>query len=297
MSKIIFIGSKSSGLNALVVLHQVLRGRLDKVITFDDRSDSRSVFQGINDYCLANDLLLEVISPSDLVDILPHSRAKIFVVGWYSLLKDVLLNAHDFFGVHYSPLPRYRGNAPVVWQIINGESAIGVTLFKFSSGMDDGECVGQVIFPLLDSDHVGSVLAKADVAAADLLRAHAQAIVDGVVNLIPQDHSQATYCSLRVPADGRIDWHWSAIRIVNFIRAQSAPYPGAFMFNESGRKIVVHHAVLDHRIIHAPVGAVFERRSDGVVIKCGDGAVKIVSAEMDGDRQLLNLFKSLKDRF
>lgn len=297
MSQVIFVGSKSSGLNALVVLHQVLRGRLDKVITFDDRLDSRSVFQEINDYCLANDLLLEVIVPSDLIDFLPHTRAKIFVVGWYTLLKDVLLNAHDFFGVHYSPLPRYRGNAPVVWQIINGEPDIGVTLFKFSGGMDDGDYVGQVMFPLLDSDHIGSVLAKADLAAADLLRVHAQAIVDGVVHLIPQDHSQATYCSLRVPVDGRIDWHWSAIKIVNFIRAQSAPYPGAFVSHESGGKVVIHHAVLDHRIIHAPIGAVFERRFDGVVIKCGDGAVKIVSAEMNGDRQLLKLFKSLKDRF
>lgn len=298
MSEVIFLGSKRSGLNALTILTEVLSGSLDRVITFDDRADTRSCFDELHSFCASRGLKIQVIAPRQLESELGATPpAKIFVVGWYSLLSNALLGMHEFFGLHYSRLPRYRGNAPVVWQIINGEPEIGVTLFKFNSGMDDGDYVGQGTFPLLESDDVETALRKADLLAGDLLRRHAQSIVDASAQLIAQDHSDATYCSLRTPGDGRIDWTWRARDIVNFVRAQTSPYPGAYVLRDSGEKIIIHRATPETRIIYAPVGAVFERRSDSVVIKCGDGAVRVVSAEMGGDDNLLRIFKSLKDRF
>lgn len=298
MSEIVFLGSKRSGLNALTILTEVLSGGVDRVITFDDRADARSCFDELHAFCASRGLTIQVITPRQLESELgAMPPAKIFVVGWYSLLSDALLGMHDFFGLHYSRLPRYRGNAPVVWQIINGEPEIGVTLFKFASGMDDGDYVGQGTFPLLESDDVASALGKADLLAGDLLRRHAPGIVDASAQLIAQDDSEATYCSLRTPEDGQIDWTWRARDIVNFVRAQTSPYPGAYVQRDSGEKIIIRQAALETRTIYAPVGGVFERRSDFVVIKCGDTAVRVLSAEMDGDSNLLRIFRSLKDRF
>jgi hypothetical protein len=69
------------------------------------------------------------------------------------------------------------------------------------------------------------------------------------------------------------------------------------VLRDSGEKIIIHRAIPETRTIFAPVGGVFERRPDFVVIKCGDSAVRVLSAEMDGDNNLLRIFKSLKDRF
>ena len=43
-----------------------------------------------------------------------------------------------------------------------------------------------------------------------------------------QDESLATYFGKRTPEDGEINWNWQKERIMNWVRAQAYPYPGAF---------------------------------------------------------------------
>ncbi|MEO8509649.1 MAG: formyltransferase family protein [Chloroflexota bacterium] len=43
--------------------------------------------------------------------------------------------------LHYGPLPRYRGVAPIAWAIMNGETATGVTLHHIDPGVDSGPLV------------------------------------------------------------------------------------------------------------------------------------------------------------
>lgn len=297
MSEFIFLGSKASGLNALRVANEVLAGRVSKVLTFDDSTDARSCLEEIKDFCFDQGLPVEVIRPKDLeIALSGFANAKVLVVGWYSILGPDLLVANEFYGLHYSPLPRYRGNAPVVWQIINAEKEIGITLFRFANGVDDGDFVGQAYFPLLDDDTISSVLQKADSLACDLLRSNLKSILDETVVLQAQDHSLATYCGMRIPEDGLINWCSGAHDIVNFVRAQSDPYPGAFTIDAEGRKIYILRAEIESREIYSPVGAVFERSADSAVIKCGDGAVRVTAAKCGEDRALLSIFKSLKTR-
>lgn len=297
MSEFIFLGSKASGLNALKVANEVLPGRVSKVLTFDDSADVRSCLEEIENFCFDQGLPFEVIRPKDLeIALNGFASAKVLVVGWYSILGPGLLAANEFYGLHYSPLPRYRGSAPVVWQIINAEKEIGITLFRFASGVDDGDFVGQAYFPLLDDDTINSVLQKADGLACDLLRSNLKSILDETVVLHEQDHSLATYCGMRIPEDGLINWYSGAHDIVNFVRAQSDPYPGAFTTDAEGRKIYILRAEIEEREIYSPVGAVFERSADSTVVKCGDGAVRVTAAKCGEDRALLSIFKSLKTR-
>ena len=41
--------------------------------------------------------------------------------------------------------------------------------------------------------------------AVGMIRRHLPAMIDGTVELVEQDHSRATYCGIRKPADGLID--------------------------------------------------------------------------------------------
>lgn len=297
MSDAIFLGSKDAGLEALKAIRASAKERLVKAITFDDRADSRSVLNEFSSYCSEKNIPLSIIEPKNLsIELKAHQGAKVFVIGWYSILQENLLSRNDFFGMHYSPLPKYRGNAPLVWQIINGESEIGLSLFKFSLGIDDGEIVAHKKFPLLNEDDISTVLAKANFYSKEILEEQVKKILNGEVTLTLQDHSKASYCSLRIPEDGKINWNLSAQEIFNFVRAQTTPYPGAFTVNSKGEKIKIIKCEIDNRTIYAPTGAIVERNLNYVTIKCGNGAIKILKAKNSNNETIRTIFPSIKER-
>lgn len=154
----------------------------------------------------------------------------IVVIGWYYMVPRALreLAPRGCVGIHGSLLPRYRGGAPLVWALINGEPEAGVSLFHLGDGVDDGDIVAQRAFPVAPGDTIREALERATAASVALVEEFVPRLLEGTAPRLPQDHSLATHFPQRSPADGRIDWSWSAERIRNFIRAQTRPYPGAF---------------------------------------------------------------------
>ncbi len=61
------------------------------------------------------------------------------VYGWNYLIPENVLNKIDFFNVHASLLPQYRGPYPVVFQLLHKEKKIGVTIHKMNRKFDSGE--------------------------------------------------------------------------------------------------------------------------------------------------------------
>lgn len=49
----------------------------------------------------------------------------------------------DLYNLHPSILPQYRNVSPVQYAIAMGESATGITLFRISTGIDNGEIISQ----------------------------------------------------------------------------------------------------------------------------------------------------------
>ena len=61
----------------------------------------------------------------------------LIVLGWYHLIPNHILNLFPAIGIHASYLPQYKGGAPLVWAIINGEEKTGITLFEFEDILSD----------------------------------------------------------------------------------------------------------------------------------------------------------------
>ena len=78
----------------------------------------------------------------------------VFCVGWTQLLhrEILLLPRLGCVGFHASPLPRYRGRAPVNWAIIHGEKETGNTMMLLDEGVDTGDVLAQRRFPIDDDD-------------------------------------------------------------------------------------------------------------------------------------------------
>lgn len=282
----LFVGSKALGLRALEVLQRAIPGQVSGVVTVDDSSDKRSVLGDFRRYSEQKGLPLTVLTrPSALKEVVLASEPQyVLVVGWYWILPPSLLEIvpGGFWGIHASLLPKYRGNAPLVWAIIRGETQTGVTLFRFDERMDTGEIAGQEVIEIVQTDTIAEVLDKAETAMVNLVSQNAKCLLAGKAQCRPQDHELAIYVSLRRPEDGKINWQQSAIDIYNFIRAQTRPYPGAFTYLPDGKKLTIWRAELFPFPYYGVPGLVAQRYGAGTVVVCGDGAIVVNECELEG---------------
>jgi len=257
-----------------------------QLVTWDESDDVRSRHADLEAACAR--LGVPFTSVRRSVDAYAAIRAGnpqvVFVAGWYRLIPDDILNAvpQGFVGAHYSPLPRYRGSAPVVWQLINGEAEIGFSLFRLGSGMDEGELAGGGLVPA-GTGYVGEVLDRLDDAALDEFVRIAPSLADGTHVFRPQPSGRPSYCSMRTPSDGHIDWASSATEIVRAIRAQSHPYPGAWSTSGETEVRMWRASVEDTADYSGVPGHVVRLIGDTAVIACG-GNGGVLIEEFDGPR-------------
>lgn len=145
------------------------------------------------------------------------------------------------FNMHGSLLPKYRGRAPINWAVLNGEIETGATLHWMVKRPDAGDIVDQEAVPIGQRDTAQDVFIKVTAAARKVLERSIDALKEGRAPRYPQDELKTSYFGGRKPEDGRIDWHASAQKISNLIRAVTHPYPGAFT-EVDGRQLFVWRA-------------------------------------------------------
>lgn len=163
----------------------------------------------------------------------------ILVMGWYYMVPKKIreLAVYGAWGIHASLLPNYAGGAPLVWAIIEGEKSTGVSLFKLSDGVDDGDIIAQAEFPIEPNDSIKEVYNKATSLSIEVLNDVFRRGIDQIEVKI-QDKSKIKVYPQRSPADGEIDWTWPVEKIRNFIRAQTKPYPGAWT-KINGKRVIL----------------------------------------------------------
>lgn len=142
------------------------------------------------------------------------------------------------FGVHASLLPRYAGGAPLVWAIIEGQKKVGVTLFQLDDGVDSGPIVSQRAIRVQRDDDIASILAQVEEQTMQLIEEKIPHLLSADSPRVPQNLAARTVYPQRKPSDGQIDASASVRKIRNFVRAQTHPYPGAFLDNDGVRTMV-----------------------------------------------------------
>jgi methionyl-tRNA formyltransferase len=225
----------------------------------------------------------------------PGADAVCLAVGWRWLIPDVtrLIVLHD------SLLPRYRGFAPVVSALINGEPRLGVTALLGAPGYDQGDILGQgeveVTYPIKISAAIDLLTPiYADLAAGLVAKVVAGEALRGS----PQDHSAATYSLWRDDDDYRIDWTASSARIRRFVDAVGAPYRGASS-HVGGKKVRILEVdpTPDVRIENRIPGKVIFVENGTPTVVCGDGLLKILHLTEDATGRSLLPLTVFRTRF
>lgn len=175
----------------------------------------------------------------------------IVVLSWSQIIPPEILAVppRGTVGVHYSLLPERRGGAPLVWAIIDGLERTGLTLFHYDDGVDTGDMVAQVPIQIGVEDTVRTVLDRIAIELPHLVLAHLDGLLAGTAPRLRQDEAKATVTPARKPSDGLIDLGRSDREIYDWVRAQTTPYPCAFLWAEDAqgrrRKLVVPAARFD----------------------------------------------------
>ena len=302
IEKVLFIGSKQLGFEVLKEIVSIKPESVVGIITFDDRNDTRSVFDNFVNFSKEQNLNLMIAENRR------HSEQLVreinpdlcLVVGWYWIIGNEALNTvkNGFIGIHNSLLPKYRGSSPLIWTMINGEPEAGFSLFSLTEKMDEGDIWASGTVPIEKSDSVSDVLKKLEIKTLETIRSIYPKILEGTATAIRQNHAEATYCSPRFDFDGSIDWNKSSQEIYDFIRAQTYPYPGAFTYL-NGEKIIIWKAKLNDVTYYGTTGQVARIDENGVYVICGNQQSIILEiVEIKNEKSKAEkVIRSVKSRF
>lgn len=242
---------------------------IDSIVTYAQADDLANSFERFRQ--LSTDRSIQLLNsrrpmlrPDDLT----------FLVGWQHLLPEVTPSTIVF---HDSLLPRYRGFAPTVTALINGDREIGVTALRPNDGIDEGPIVGQRSLPISYPIKIETALALQAAAMTNL----AIDIVDqwqrGQLSVFPQQDDSATYSIWRDEEDYEVNWSSDARAIQRFVDAVGYPYAGARTSVGGAKTIRIEEVseVSDLRFEIRDAGKIWKLDGGRPIVVCGAGMVRI----------------------
>ena len=240
----------------------------------------------------ALELGLRVAQPEKLrnnaeaLQMLEEVEADVMVVAAYGLIlpQDVLdTPKHGCLNIHASLLPRWRGAAPIQRAIEAGDAETGVCIMQMDIGLDTGDVVSEHRYTIQLTDtanevHDALMNLGAEAIVADLQQLKAE----GRLKSVKQPEKGVTYAQKLSKEEARIDWNESAAVIERKIRAFN-PVPAAWV-EYQGKPMKIWRAEVVAQ--QGRAGEVLSCSADGLVVACGENALKITELQPSGSKRM-----------
>ncbi|MDR2926293.1 MAG: methionyl-tRNA formyltransferase [Azoarcus sp.] len=216
---------------------------------------------------------------------LAQCRPDVLVVAAYGLIlppEALALPRLGCLNIHASLLPRWRGAAPIQRAIEAGDAETGITIMQMDAGLDTGPMLLRRETAIAPDETAASLHDK-------LARLGAEAIVEALARLAagnlpaePQPEGGVTVARKISRAEAGIDWRRPAEALARQIRAFS-PHPGASgQIHETTVKFWMAHPVAER----GEPGSVLRADADGVVVACGENALRVTELQRPGGRRM-----------
>jgi methionyl-tRNA formyltransferase len=147
-----------------------------------------------------------------------------------SLEYDKIVNPKNFntsklYNIHFSLLPAYKGMYTSAIPIINGESESGVTLHKIDRGIDTGDIIDKISFPIGYKDNAKDLYYKYLLHSKTLLERNIHSILEDNIHTTKQSHIGSSYYSKKsIDYNNlKINLNSTGEQIYNQIRAYTFP--------------------------------------------------------------------------
>ena len=184
--------------------------------------------------------------------------------------------------IHASLLPRWRGAAPIHRAIEAGDARTGITLMQMDEGLDTGPMLAERTVDIAADDTTATLHDRLAVTGAQLLIDTLPALLAGRIRAVPQPADGACYAAKIGKAEAALDFRRPAVELDRAIRAFN-PFPGALM-TVDGTPIKLWRARVEPA--SGEPGRILAVGDDGVVIACGEGALRVTELQKPGGKRL-----------
>ena len=285
--KLIFAGTPEFAAVALRAIinagHEVVL-----VLTQPDRPSGRGMklrYSAVKEVALAAGI--EVFQPQTLREHDAQERLRSFaadamIVAAYGLiLPQAVLDMPRWgcLNIHASLLPRWRGPAPIHRAILAGDGTTGVCIMQMEAGLDTGPVLLAESLPIVSDDTTGALHDKLAELGAQM---NVKALHQLPLKPNPQPGTDACYAVKIEKSEAALDWRLPAAQLDRKIRAFN-PFPGAFA-DLDGFAIKIWRA--DQMTICGTPGQIVSIDTDGIVVACGEGSLRLTELQKPGGKRL-----------
>ena len=288
--RVVFMGTAEFACPSLAALDESPDIEVVSVVTQPDRPKGRELIPHPPAVKLEAELRnLPVHQPerlrSDIQYLEQISPGLIVVAAYGQILPQTILDLppHGCLNVHGSLLPAYRGAAPIQRAILDGQAQTGVTIMQMDAGLDTGAILSKAATPIETSDNAQTLHDRLAKLGAELLLKTIPGHVSGEFTPEPQDDALATHAEKITREMGRIDWSQPAKQLWNQARAFT-PWPGVFTHLNS--RLLKLHEVEPAEADCPGLGVIGQADADGILVGCGDGALRIMRLQKEGAKRL-----------
>ena len=254
----------------------VLNHLLKKKYTIDIYLSKKNLNQSILRKIKKKFFIIEKLNSKIITKIKKNKYDLLITAGWPLIFPEELIKASKYqtINLHAGKLPNYRGGSPLNWQIIHGKKNIYISIIKMTKEIDEGPIYLTKKILLKTSENIMHLHNKVNKVYPLMVEDVIQKIKNKI-NPKKQNIKFQRSFKQRSDKDGELDLHkMTSHNVVNFVRANTKPFPGAFYFF-NGNKF---------RLFNCKISQIKKIRPGKVLVKsnqkyigCKIGCIKIVN--------------------
>ena len=209
----------------------------------------------------------------------------VLVVAAYGLILPPAVLALPRYGclnIHASLLPRWRGAAPIHRAIEAGDAETGITIMQMDEGLDTGAMLMKRALAIGAAETTGGLHDRLAALGAEMIVETLRALPGGGLIATPQPDEGVTYAAKIGKAEAALDWARPAVELDRAVRAFN-PFPGAV---GSLRGAAVKIWCAQPCAGSGEAGTVLAADADGIVVACGEGALRLLELQKPGSRRM-----------
>ncbi|MBQ3158745.1 MAG: methionyl-tRNA formyltransferase [Clostridia bacterium] len=292
--KIIFLGTPEFALPSLEKLYSS-RHEILAVVTQMDKPAGRGnklTASPVKAFAVKNAIKVlqyEKISRDGLEELKSLNPDLMITAAYGQILSQAIIDIpkYGIINVHGSLLPKYRGASPVQTAVLNGDEETGITIMQTEAGLDTGDILSVVKTKIGENETAGELMNRLAILGSDLLLETLDKIEDGTITRAKQQHADATITKKINKDECIINWNKSAKQIKCLIHGANPDPIARTLLNDVQVKIY-RAKIASIETNETEPGTIISPSSAkaGVFVKCGQGVIEIVEAQLPGGKVL-----------
>ncbi len=214
----------------------------------------------------------------------------IVVVAYGQILPKWLLSTARIapVNVHGSLLPKYRGAAPVIWALLNGDRVTGITTMLMEERLDAGPILMKREIEVPESLTAGELAQQLSIFGAEMLVPTLEGLNDHTISPQTQDDTQSTLAPRVVKQQAEIQWDRPARELHNCIRAFN-PWPLAYT-DYRGKRMQLLRSRVSGPAAQPDVrpGSYVGSTEKGIIVQCGENSTLEILELQPADRRAIS---------